>query len=121
MSNPDSILCADDCRSFASVAAIVAAFESGGVCFGMIARRVMTMSDGLMQIKTASNSTARDWYFTANVPEDVQFTGFAVTGATLTMLPLCCKNSTIASASPAATECVTSPSPRSSIVVEAHP
>lgn len=80
---PDSIQSSGDAKQFASVAALVTAFESGGSCAGRITRRIVTQSAGVMQVKLTGNGTAFDWYFTAGFPEELQCTGFTATGATL--------------------------------------
>lgn len=83
-SGPDSIGSSGEPYAFASLAALQAAFEPGGVLKGKTVREVRTMTDGMIKCRTAQRATDFDWVFVANVSEPIQLTGVTAAGSTIT-------------------------------------
>ena len=82
-SGPDAVGSSPEPYSFASLALLQAAFETGGVLQGKIVREVRTMTDGMIKCRTAGRPVDFDWVFVANVGEPIQLTGITETGSTI--------------------------------------
>lgn len=86
MSSPNGIESSPDFYKYSTLADLETAFTAGNPLYGKTTRRIVSMSDVVLNVTKAGTAGTIAWPIATNVPEEIQITGFTAAGSTATSI-----------------------------------